>query len=194
MTLPLVFVGGKHSQRLGPSSTLHYDHLGPLNVGATKPKCHPVPMVLQTLLIYGEVRNNVRFFANDLHSWLSHTMVIVPFCTSVETCLSQMTFFVQWLVTVYFTSIVNNAMIGCFLHFHEITPIFIRIMYPVVDFQAFCISHPIRITKSFQDNILVFRIQFRFWCTLEIPHAMFYIHPIWWTSPRHKLTHCTYYK
>ena len=35
--------------------------------------------------------------------------------------VSQTASSMQWLVAVYFASVVDNAMVGCFLHFHEMT-------------------------------------------------------------------------
>ena len=35
---------------------------------------------------------------------------------------NQIASFVQWLVAVFFASVIDNAIVGCFLHFHEMTP------------------------------------------------------------------------
>ena len=71
-----------------------------------------------------------------MHHWLLHVMDVSPSCmypTSANSYLSQIVSFVQWLVAMYSASILDNAMVGCFLHFHEMIPTPTRNMYHVVD-------------------------------------------------------------
>jgi hypothetical protein len=56
---------------------------------------------------------------------------------------------VQWLLAMYSNSVVDNAMVGCFLHFYEVIPTQTKNMYLVI-----CISRPICIPKSSQGIIL----------------------------------------
>ena len=63
--------------------------------------------------------------ASAIYPWLSPMMDVGPSCmylTSTKSCLNQTIFLVQWIVVMYSTSIVENIMIGCFLHFHEMNP------------------------------------------------------------------------
>ena len=45
--------------------------------------------------------------------------------------------FVQWLVAMYSANVVDSAMVGCFLHFYEMTPTPTKNTYPVVDCRSF---------------------------------------------------------
>ena len=76
------------------------------------------------------------FLASCMQPWLSHMMDVAPSCTyptSANSCRSQIASFVHWLVAIYSASVVDNAMVGCFLHFHEMAPRPTRNTYPVVD-------------------------------------------------------------
>ena len=46
---------------------------------------------------------------------------------------SQIASLAKWLVAMHSDSVVDNVMVGCFLHFHEMTPTPIKYTYPVVD-------------------------------------------------------------
>jgi len=66
-------------------------------------------------------------------------MDVAPSCTyptCANSCLSQITSFVHWLVAIYSASVVDNAMVGCFLHFHEMAPRPTRNTYPVIDHRS----------------------------------------------------------
>ena len=72
---------------------------------------------------------SVGFFANAMHPCLLHMMDVRPSCTyltSSKNCFIQTVSFVQWLVAIYYVSIVENAMVGSFLHFHLMTPTLIK--------------------------------------------------------------------
>ena len=71
-----------------------------------------------------------------MHPWLWHMINVGPSCmctTSAKSYQSQTASFVQWLVVVYFASIVDNAMVGWFFHFHEMIPMSTRNTYLAVD-------------------------------------------------------------
>ena len=75
-----------------------------------------------------------------MHSWLLHMMDFSFSCiypTFAQNCLSQTASFVQWLIAIYSASVVDNAMIGCFLHFQEISSTPMRNTFPVVDLRSF---------------------------------------------------------
>ena len=59
------------------------------------------------------------------------------YLTSAKSCLSQIIFLVQQLVSMYSASVLDNAMVGCFLHFHEMTPTPTKYTYPLVDHWLF---------------------------------------------------------
>ncbi len=64
----------------------------------------------------------VGFFASAMHPWLSHMMVVAPTCTSPTSAinfLNHMASLVHWLVAMYSTSVVDKAIVGCLLQFHE---------------------------------------------------------------------------
>ena len=52
--------------------------------------------------------------------------------------------------------IVDNAMVGCFLHFHKMTPTPTKKHIPCGKSPVVCISRLIHITKIFQNNIIIF--------------------------------------
>ena len=70
--------------------------------------------------------------------------------TSTKSCLNQMAPFTQWLVAMNSTFIIDNALVGHFLHFYE------HVSHG--GSPAVCISLSNRITKSFQSNIIASEI------------------------------------
>src|ERR1700738_3820192 len=76
-------------------------------------------------------------------------MDVGPSCTyptPAKNCLSQTAFFVQWLVAMYSVSIIDNAMVGCFLYFHKMTPTPTTNTYPMVDCGSF--ASPVQSTSQ----------------------------------------------
>ena len=64
------------------------------------------------------------------------------YSTSSKSCLSQTASFMQWLLAMYSAFVVHNAMVGCFLQFHEMTPTPSKKHVPVVDCGSF--TYPIQ--------------------------------------------------
>ncbi|KAG0599654.1 hypothetical protein M758_12G169300 [Ceratodon purpureus] len=82
----------------------------------------------------------VGFFANAMHPWLSHMMVVASTWThptSPKSLRSQMTSLVLWLVAMYSASVVDKAIVGCLLQFHEMAPSPTKKTYPVVERRSF---------------------------------------------------------
>lgn len=80
----------------------------------------------------------VGFFASTIHSWMSHMIDVAFICTnsiSSKSSLSQMASFVQWLVAIYIV-FVDNAIVGCFLYFHNINLTPMTNIYLVLDCQS----------------------------------------------------------
>ena len=75
--------------------------------------------------------------------------------TSAKSCLSQTASLVQWLVAIYSAPpLIDNAMVGCFLHFHKMTSTPTKNTYPVVDHWSCTSSTQSALQKNSQDNIL----------------------------------------
>ena len=82
----------------------------------------------------------VGFFASAMHPWLSHMMDVGPSCTYptiVKSYLSQ-THFLYAMASGHVLRLYRKQiMVGCFLHFHKMTPMPIKNTCPVVDHQSF---------------------------------------------------------
>ena len=92
----------------------------------------------------------VGFFASGMHPWLSHIMDVgssYTYPTSAKSCISPIASLVQWLVAMYSAFILDNAMVGCFMHFHKMTPTpTTKNTYPVVNHRLF--ASPIQSTSK----------------------------------------------
>lgn len=96
----------------------------------------------------------VCIFASTILPWLSYMMDVVHSCTNplyTKSYLSQLASSVQWLVAMYSASVVDHAMVDCFLHFHkEHVPCGgSLVVYKILWRQK---SSLIGITKSFQKS------------------------------------------
>ena len=92
----------------------------------------------------------LEFFASAMHPWLSHMMDVGLSCTyptSTKSNLSQTTPLVQWLIVIYSASVVDNAMVSCFLHIHKMTPTPTKKYIAHGELLVVCISCPIYIAK-----------------------------------------------
>jgi len=79
----------------------------------------------------------VRFFTNAMARWLLHIIcVLFSFSNpmSLISCFSHIATFAYWLMAMYSTLEVENAMEDCFFKFHEIVPFPIINTWPIVDF------------------------------------------------------------
>ena len=97
----------------------------------------------------------VWLFANAMHHWLSHMMDVKFSCTyptSAKNCLSQIVSLVQWLIAMYSASVVENAMVGCSLHF-----------YAKLISYKFCLRDAIKMASPLQDlTMYLFRLNWTF--------------------------------
>ena len=82
----------------------------------------------------------VGFSASPIHLWLSHMMNVCTsytFLTSAKNCLSHTAYIGHWLVAMYSVFVRNNAMVDCFLHFHEMTRAPTKNTHTIVDRWSF---------------------------------------------------------
>lgn len=105
------------------------------------------------------------FFTSSIHPWLSRMMDVGISRTNfiaAKNCLSQMISVVHWLVIMYFTFIVDNAMISYLLHLHKITPTPTRNTCLTVDCRSF--ASPVQSTSQhhFKAISLPLRNTFKF--------------------------------
>jgi len=79
----------------------------------------------------------VGFLVNDIAPWLSHRITIIFFFSmylkSIINFVIHMASFVACVFTMYFTSVVDNAIVGCHLLLQEMASPLIMKTNPVVD-------------------------------------------------------------
>ena len=132
-------------------------------------------------------------FILDCHTWW---ISVLCACISLSTknCMSQTASFMQWLVHMYSASIIDNATIGCFLAIPRNDSHVNEKHEPYGGSLIVCIFHPIRITTSFQGNILPFEVYFEVQSALQVPYDAIHSHPMRWTDLQHELAHRTHRK
>ena len=96
--------------------------------------------------------------------------------------------FVQWLVAMYSTYSVDNAMVGCFLHFHKTTSMPTKNTYPMVDLRSF--AAPAQ--SALQNPYIALSSPPRYNLKSNMPFKYLMIPiPMWWTNPLYELAHHT---
>ena len=136
------------------------------------------------------------FFASIICPWFSHTMDVTPSCmnpTYVKSCLSQMAYFMQWLVTMYSTFVTDNVLIGCFLHFHEINPTSTNNTNHMVDLQLF--ASPAQSASQNLCKVISLPPRHNLKSNMPFKYFMHFTSiQMWWTNPTHESTHRNYRK
>ena len=137
----------------------------------------------------------VELFASAMHPWLSHMMDIGPsytYPTSTKSCLRQTASFIQWSMAMYSASVVDNVMVGCFLHFHEMNLMPTKNTFPMVDSRSYASPPQFALQNPLKAISLPLRHNVKSKVSFKIPHDAFYGYQLRWSNLRHRLAYCNH--